>query len=79
MKGRDAGDGGEEGFEEDEVDNADKKRSAQFNAVRKEYVKKHLFRNSSMFIVYFKATVHVCGKYVCGKYVESMCKEYVFG
>ena len=51
MKGRDAGDGGEEGFEEDEVDNVDKKRSAQFNAVRKEYIKKHLFRNSSIFKV----------------------------
>ena len=57
MKGRDAGDGGEDGFEEDEVDNVDKKRSAQFNAVRKEYIKKHLFRNSSIFIVYFKGSL----------------------
>ena len=51
LKGRDAGDV-EEGFEEDEVDNADKKRSAQFNGVRKEYIKRHLFRKRSIFIGY---------------------------
>ena len=56
MKGRDAGDV-EEGFEEDEVDNVDKKRSAQFNGVRKEYIKRHLFRNSSIFIGYRLAIV----------------------
>ena len=45
LKGREAGEG-EEGFEDDETDNADKKRSTQFNSVRKEYIKRHLFRKS---------------------------------